>query len=194
MVTVELPKSESANPELERMWAWRKVDRLLREADRGGSRSAVLDEIVRLGETYSIVTEYTSFIVLENDAEYQRWKIDRRNVRRLDRDRKHQQVVRAELETLREQALADLGPKPTESDLASADGAVPSHVTPGPGLSPPVPRPARTPASPRSRNLDFSPRAPSFGGGAFDPLTGAIALGLAGLGVAAARKRGRRRS
>ena len=42
-----------------------RVDQLLKEADRTGSRSAVTDEIVRLGETYSIVTEYTSFIVLE---------------------------------------------------------------------------------------------------------------------------------
>ena len=64
-------------------------------ADRSGSRSAVIDEIIRLGETYSIVTEYTSFIVLENDAEYARWKIDRKNLLRTTRDRKQQRLVQA---------------------------------------------------------------------------------------------------
>ena len=36
------------------------------------------DEIVRLGEAYSIASEYTSFLVLPNDAEYQRWKLERK--------------------------------------------------------------------------------------------------------------------
>ena len=66
------------------MWAWHRVDRLLKEADAGGSRTSVIDEIVRLGEGYSIATEYTSFIVLENDAEFQRWKIDRKNALRIE--------------------------------------------------------------------------------------------------------------
>src|SRR5690606_7491564 len=109
-VSVEFPAREPANPEIERMWAWKKVDRLLKEADRSGSRSAVVDEIVRLGEAYSIVTEYTSFLVLENDAEYQRWQLDRRNLLRVARDRQQQQAVQAQLRRLREQALADLGP------------------------------------------------------------------------------------
>jgi hypothetical protein len=46
-------------------------------------------EVVRLGEAYSIATEYTSFLVLENDGEYQRWKIDQRNALRIARDRKN---------------------------------------------------------------------------------------------------------
>jgi Ca-activated chloride channel family protein len=192
-VTLEVPETEPANPELERMWAWQRVDRLLKEADRGGSRSAVIDEIVRLGETYSIVTEYTSFIVLENDAEYKRWKIDRKNLLRMARDRKQHQVVRAELEELREKALADLGPKPTGPQLTSTDRPDPSQISSMPVPSTPVPQPTPSPPSPRSRDLHFAPSSPGFGGGgAFDPVTGAIAIGLAGLGLAAARKRRRR--
>ena len=97
----------SAAPEL--------VGRLLRVPGpqawigRAEGCDVVVDEIVRLGEGFSIVTEYTSFLVLENDAEYRRWKIERRNALRLERDRAHQERVRDKLATLRQRA-ADIGP------------------------------------------------------------------------------------
>ena len=109
---LEFPKEDAANPEIDRMWAWRRIDGLLKEADRTGSRDAAISEVVRLGEGYSIVTEYTSFIVLENDAEYLRWKIARNNVLRTGRDRQSQEVVRAQLDNIRNKALASLGPQP----------------------------------------------------------------------------------
>ena len=190
-VQVQFPETAPANPEIERMWAWQKVDRLLKEADRASSRSSVVDEIVRLGESYSIVTEYTSFLVLENDSEYQRWNIERKNLLRTSRDRKQQQLVRNRLEALREKALADLGPtqqvaKPQADKRLALPKPVDQVAT----------RNATPPAPPRTtnRDLDFSPRpsGPRFGGGgggAFDPITGAIALGLTGLGAAASRRR-----
>jgi len=189
-VQVDFPGSDPANPEIERMWAWQKVDRLLKEADRAGSRSSVIDEIVRLGEAYSIVTEYTSFLVLENDAEYQRWNIERSNLLRTGRDRKQQQLVRAELEKLREQALADLGTQPSApTPVAVKPPALPTPADQVASRNAPRPAPPRT----SSRDLDFSPGRPNLGGGggggAFDPITGAIALGLAGLGAAASRRR-----
>jgi Ca-activated chloride channel family protein len=182
---VELPKSETANPEIERMWALEKVNRLLRTADRGGNRGGVTDEIVRLGETYSIVTEYTSFLVLENDAEYKRWQIDRRNLLRLGRDRQGQQQVRADLQRMREEARADLGPQQkasqnpvnnTEQSQASTRASTPDT------------------RNSRSRDLNFAPTTPSGGGGgggAIDPISGGIVLTLAGLGAAARRRRKR---
>jgi Ca-activated chloride channel homolog len=183
-VEVAFPAIEPGNPELERMWAWHRVDGLQKAADRSGSRSAVVDEIVRLGETYSIVTEYTSFIVLENDAEYARWKIDRKNLLRTTRDRKQQRLVQAGLDAIREKAVADLGPEAAGRKLAS------NERTPGRST------PAQAPSRPQSRNLDFSPGRRNSGGGggggAFDPITGAITLALAGIGAAAARRRRRR--
>src|SRR5690606_34659127 len=122
-----------------------------READRQGSRSAVVDEIVRLGEAYSIVTEYTSFLVLENDAEYRRWKIDRRNLERLGRDRAQQRQVQAQLEALRERALAKVGP----SEPVSADLPQPL-ASRQPGQNPPAvdaqSAPVRPSSSPRNRD------------------------------------------
>lgn len=179
-VTLKFPEAEPANPEIERMWAWRRVDRLLKEADRAGSRNAVTDEIVRLGETYSIVTEYTSFIVLENDAEYQRWKIDRRNLSRVGRDRKQQQAVQAQLDALRNKALSDLGPKPAAPQAASNEPA--STPVPQQVANRTVPQPSTT-----NRDLNFTPRF-SGGGGSVEWLFLA-GLGLLGAGRLASRRK-----
>ncbi len=179
-IDVNLSSREEANTEIERMWAWQKIDRLLKEADLSGSRARAVDEIVRLGEGYSIVTEYTSFIVLENDAEYRRWKIDRRNLLRLARDRKQQQTLQAELGLVRERALADLGPNSMDANrLATAE----------PPVATTQPDPPSRPSG--VRNLDFRPTVHSGGGGggAFDPISGTIVLAMAGLGVAAQRRR-----
>ncbi len=108
--TFTLPRDNDENPEIERMWAWQRIDGLQKAADRTGSRDSVVDQIVSLGEMYSIVTEYTSFLVLENDAEYKRWKIDRSNQRRVTRDRKAQKKLRDTLDEIRRMASSDLGP------------------------------------------------------------------------------------
>ncbi|MEX0718190.1 MAG: VIT and VWA domain-containing protein [Planctomycetaceae bacterium] len=180
-VTIDLPAADSANPEIERMWASKKVERLLKEADRAGSRESVIDEIVRLGEEYSIVSEYASFIVLENDAEYQRWKIERKNLARTGRDRTQQLRVRTELERLRDKSLADVGPGAEAERSAAQPVADRQPFTTG---APPQPGPSPS----RGLDLDFRPSRVG-GGGAFDPLTGGIALALAGLGFAARRRR-----
>ena len=67
--------------------------------------------MVRLGEAYSIVSEYASFIVLENDAEYQRWKIERKNASRLERDRIAQARVQRTARSARNQSFSKLGPQ-----------------------------------------------------------------------------------
>src|SRR4029079_15740005 len=117
-IAIELPQQDEANPQIERMWAWKRVERLMEEMSRGGSLG-LRDEVVRLCEGYSIVSEHASFIVLENDKEYDRWKIERRNVVRNARDRKAQQAVRDQLETLRRQTQAALGPDAAEKKEAA---------------------------------------------------------------------------
>ena len=122
---LEFPKTDPANPEINRMWAWHRIDALLKDADRKGDRAAVAPEIVRLGEDFSIVTEYTSFLVLENDAEYQRWKIARKNLDSTGRDRQVHAKLREQLDSIRNKALADLGPQavaPADREVAGADG------------------------------------------------------------------------
>ena len=118
--SAQLVADKRDNPEIERMWASNRITQLLRDADRAGSRDRVIPEIVDLGETYSIVTQYTSFIVLENDEEYRRWKIDRRNAQRISRDRAVREPLRDRMEKLREQSLAQLGPRPEKKETASS--------------------------------------------------------------------------
>lgn len=113
---LDFPQVAKDNPEIERMWASKRVDRLLKQIDLGGKKTEWVDEIVRLGELYSIATEYTSFLVLENNAEYERWNIERRNTLREARDREARERVRSNLDNLREQALNALGPREAKQD------------------------------------------------------------------------------
>lgn len=177
-IDLSFPKEDNANPQIERMWAWHKVDRLLKEADATNSRSTVTDEIVRLGEAYSIVTEYTSFIVLENDAEYQRWSIQRKNLNRIARDRASQQELLASLESMRKKAVDDIGPVASDQRLPST-----------PQVQSPIPTntPAANPTPSRSRDINILPGG-GGGGGAIDPLSAGITLALAALGIIALRK------
>jgi Ca-activated chloride channel homolog len=179
-VDVTLPGSEAANPEIERMWAWHKVQRLLKEGDRAGSHDKVVAEIVRLGEGYSIATQYTSFLVLENDGEFQRWKIDRRNVLRMERDRKPQQQFLAQLDTMRAKAMANIGPQESAPDTPGAIPALAQAPT-----NPQSPAAPAAPGNPQGRpgDLNFAPR----GGGPVGP------FGVAGIAAMAVLEWRRRR-
>ena len=165
--SITLPTKVSENPEIERMWAFHQIQRLLKDADRAGSREPVVGEIVRLGEAYSIVSEYTSFLVLENDAEYQRWKLDRHNALRTTRDRKRQQQLDVELASIRRGVPEGLGS--TDNVAVNASGA--------------------TQVAQRSVNqVSTGGGGATSGGGALDPVTGLMALSLASLALARRRQ------
>ncbi|MCK4910033.1 MAG: VWA domain-containing protein [Thermodesulfovibrionales bacterium] len=152
-ITFEFPKKDETNPEIERMWALKRVDSLLKKADRSGDRGPVKDEIVRLGEGYSIVTEYTSFLVLENDEEYRRWKIERRNEGRIKRDRQAQAARERQLTAMRNNAMADLGPEAVEKIAKPAETDASRQA-----------QPANRTQNPPQNNFssrDFSPRSGS---------------------------------
>jgi Ca-activated chloride channel family protein len=182
-VQVEIPE-RAENPEIERMWAWHRIQSLEKEADRAGDRNAVIGDIVRLGEGFSIVSEYTSFLVLENDAEYKRWQIERRNATRIERDRRSQGKVEAELERLRVKAADGLGPVDrAEKAPTPASSPAAQRVVPSPGM-PVSPHPARS----NSHDVDFG--GGGGGGGALDPVTAGLAATLAGWAFARRRRTG----
>ncbi|NNG01842.1 MAG: VWA domain-containing protein [Desulfobacteraceae bacterium] len=180
-VSLPFPREDDANPEIERMWALKQVDALLKAGDRQGSRQSVVDDIVRLGEAYAIVTEYTSFLVLENDAEYQRWKIERRNAGRLSRDRRAQTDRERQLEIMRTNALSHLGPEalksghsqPESKTLAAApvssDAPAPVVRNLGGAPQPPGQQPSRN----TGRDLSFG-----TGSGPVGPVLIGLALWL----------------
>ncbi|MHB8788448.1 MAG: VIT domain-containing protein [Desulfobulbaceae bacterium] len=183
---IAFPGQSDDNPEIERMWAWQRMERLKRQHEIKND-PALVEEIVRLGEGYSITSEYTSFLVLENDAEYQRWKIERRNATRIERDRSAQARLRQELEALRTKSLSDIGP--VDPVGAGQPQPVPTVArTPQPVAPQAVPQAQPLPQpeeSKPSRSFDM----PRFsGGGAMDPVSALIGVVLAG-GAAINRRR-----
>lgn len=192
---IEMPKDERGNSEIERMWATHRIQQLLNEARRAGTDKNVKDEIVRLCEGYSVTSEYASFLVLENDAEYKRWQIARRNATRIERDRSSQVALRKQLETLRAESLTQLGPqkkiltKKVNAPTTPAPSTIP--VQKAPRNTTPVPASARAPQPKPKRSFNIpmpSGGGGGGGGGAIDPVTGSVALMLAG---AAYRRRRR---
>jgi Ca-activated chloride channel homolog len=189
---LSFPEIEHKNPEIERMWAFQRVQELMDLLRKSGQNPQLIDQIVRLCEDYSIVSEYASFIVLENDAEYARWNIKQRNLNRAGRDRAAQAELRAELENLREESLAKLGPT-TEKLVSTQSTENPVANSPSPASSPastPASTPTTMPINDSSRDLDFAPSTGNQGGGgAIDPITALLAAGAAGASALAARRR-----
>jgi MprA protease rhombosortase-interaction domain-containing protein len=127
--------------------------------------------------------------VLENDAEYQRWKIERRNALRTARDRKQHQRLGAELESLRQRSAAAVGP--IGKNQRVADATPPSARTSTPNPTPQQPTQVR--AQRRNADVPRTTRRRSFGGGggggAIDPISAALAILMSGSSFAAWRRR-----
>jgi len=186
--TLVFPSTDDSNPEIERMWAWHRLQSLQEEQEMNGTQGTV-DEIVRLGEAFSIASEYTSFIVLENDAEYKRWKIERRNALRIQRDREAQQRTRRALEELRKKAINELGPL-NENQEKDAQHVAHAPVGQAPGAPARTSRPQPVDQSGgRSFDMPNLGRRSSGGGGAVGPLGALIALVLGGGSYLSGRKR-----
>jgi Ca-activated chloride channel family protein len=179
-VTIDLPKDDEGNSPIERMWAFRRVQRLLDDERSGASVSN--EEIVRLCEGYSIMSPLASMLVLENNAEYKRWKIDQRNATRIQRDRDSRNRLEEKLASLRKQneyQLTSMKTKPAQ---------------PSPTSQPATSRPAPSANRP-NQNVDFN--LPNFGrgggggggGGAIDPITATIALTTAAAAALARRRK-----
>lgn len=203
-IRFNFPAAEESNPEIDRLWASSRVNKLMDSLRSSGPNPSSIDEIVRLCEGYSIVSEYASFIVLENDAEYERWSIARRNATRIQRDRNAQRQVQQELAELREQALSRLAPNTqkivsTQRDASADDTHEVKSNAPAnrPGdlnFTPPANRGSnnRQPIVTESHNTPNTQVIDSSdgGGGAIDPITGLLAAGAAAAsGLAARRKR-----
>ncbi len=172
---------DEGNSEIERMWAQKRVGRLLsmERAGKGSQR----DEIVRLSEGYSIVSPYASMLVLENDGEYKRWKIEQRNATRIVRDRTARDKV--------QQGLAQMRRQSSESfKLAGADKRADQPTkTDNPN---PTPVQQTQPPQDSSRGVDLNVRGGGGGGGAIEPVTACISLSAVGAAAWAERRRKRK--
>ncbi len=64
-IDAEFPERSTSREYIPPLWAARKVGWLLDEIRLNGEKKELVDEIVRLGTEYGILTEYTSFLALE---------------------------------------------------------------------------------------------------------------------------------
>lgn len=71
---VSLKDAEKGNSFIPRLWARAHLDQLLQQ----GSSQRVKDEIIAMSEEFHIITPYTSLLVLETDADRERFGVKRR--------------------------------------------------------------------------------------------------------------------
>jgi Ca-activated chloride channel family protein len=86
-----LPLVDTDNPELERLWALSSIEEQMEVIREKGETDSLRKKVVDLGKGYSLVTDYTSMIVLRED-EMEAEQIQRNNVQRVERERQAQQI------------------------------------------------------------------------------------------------------
>jgi Ca-activated chloride channel family protein len=69
------PGKDLENDFIPRVWASRKIGFLQSEIRLNGEKRELVEEIVRLSKEFGIMTPYTSFLILEEDAAYEEWGI-----------------------------------------------------------------------------------------------------------------------
>jgi Ca-activated chloride channel family protein len=88
-----------------RLWAARRVGRLLDEIRLRGDSAELREEVVRLAREHGIVTPYTAYLVLEDEAR-RGVPLELRSFRELEQDRAVSGAARGKLDSVRAEAGA----------------------------------------------------------------------------------------
>ena len=67
----------TSNDFIPRIWATRKIGYLMSQIRLKGENRELVDEVVKLSKEYGIMTPYTSFLVLNKEADSSRWGIEK---------------------------------------------------------------------------------------------------------------------
>jgi len=84
------PEKSLDNPEIERLWAYSKIEELTNEINNFGENADLKQAITDLGVQYSLVTDNTSMVVVKEEV-FKKLGIERKNHQRLQREFKAQQ-------------------------------------------------------------------------------------------------------
>ncbi len=101
--TFTFPEKADKHKHIERLWAMAKIRDLLQKVRSGGERPSLREQIVDLGTTYSVVTPYTSFLVLRNEEAYEERDIERKNLNRIREERQSRRSTRKQMQKNRSQ-------------------------------------------------------------------------------------------
>jgi len=88
---IVLPERDETFPEIERLWALARVRDLQERIDDGEDRDELRAAVVDVGTGYSIVTDYTSMVVVREER-FAELGLDRRNLDRVTRERQARTV------------------------------------------------------------------------------------------------------
>jgi len=86
-----LPEIDTDNPEIERLWALSAIEEIMSEVRVHGESDKLRNEVIDLATEYSLVTDYTSMVVLD-EQEMEHLGIDRKNSQRIAKERKAQET------------------------------------------------------------------------------------------------------
>lgn len=103
---IELPKEEPDNAYVAELWATRRVGWLLDEIRRNGESKELKDEVTALARQYGIVTPYTAYLIMEDEAA-RGVPVARRNLRELEQDAAAAPVMKEQYESLVREAGAE---------------------------------------------------------------------------------------
>lgn len=89
--TAFLPETDEDNPEIERLWAYSAIEDVMEQIREKGENDSLKKKVIDLGTEYSLVTDYTSMLVL-NDEEFEKLGIERKNKKRVENERNAQKT------------------------------------------------------------------------------------------------------
>jgi len=88
--TAILPETDTENPELERLWALAAIDERMEQIRENGETEKLRAEIIDLGTGYSLVSDYTSMVILDDET-LENNNLQRNNQQRVQTERAAQQ-------------------------------------------------------------------------------------------------------
>jgi Ca-activated chloride channel family protein len=103
---VAFPDSDDGNTFIGRLWATRRVGWLLDEMRMHGETKELRDEVVRLARDFGIVTPYTAYLVMEDEAS-RNIPVRLRSFQELEEDRGVSDAAREKLDSVRKESKSE---------------------------------------------------------------------------------------
>lgn len=92
---IEFPVSDTANPELERLWAFASIEDMMEEIHNFGEDADIKQAVTDMAIEYGLVTDYTSMLVVRDEV-FDAMGIKRSNKQRLENEHLAQQARAAQ--------------------------------------------------------------------------------------------------
>jgi Ca-activated chloride channel homolog len=103
---VAFPDRGEENPFIGRLWAARRVGWLLDEMRMHGETKELRDEVVRLARSFGIVTPYTAYLVMEDEAS-RNIPVRLRSFQELEEDRGVSDTAKEKLDSVRAESKSE---------------------------------------------------------------------------------------